>query len=186
MKIRTVPTGAVKNIIFTDKYDGDITSTINTDMDLKQIAEIEPTYNFGSVKEGYLGYRNDSYYYFFYDDEISIYTYSYKNNSTFEDILEEYIETGDLDIFSKRLKNRWQAYDLFEYDEGKATLHVLYSTRGVEINIKENDFKGITFYQNYYFTDYSKSLVKNGIVSFNNNVDLVHKIEMDRREKIVK
>ena len=57
-----------------------------------------------------------------------------------------------------------------------------YCTRGIEIDIKGNDPKGITLYSNYYFTDYTKSLVKNGVVSFDGKTDMVEKKELERRE----
>ena len=62
---------------------------------------------------------------------------------------------------------------------GKA--HILYSTRGVEINIENDNIENTTFYQNYYFTNYIKSLVKDGIVKFK-DVDLVEQVEIERRK----
>ena len=74
------------------------------------------------------------------------------------------------------------AYDSFEYDEETQTAKIMYSTRGVDINIVNNDPKGITFYNNYYLTDYIKGLVKTGVVSFEPDVDLIEKVELERRK----
>ncbi len=180
IRVRTVPTGAAKNIIFTDKYEGEITNKINTDMTLKEISEADPSYVFGSVEDGYLGYRGNDYYFFYYEDEMSFYTYSYEKNSEFELILEQYLENKDLNKFVNALKYSFKAYDSFEYDPDQGNLHILYSTRGVEINIINNDIKNTKFFQNYYFTDFSKDLVKNGIVDFDGDTDLVEKIEKER------
>lgn len=181
IKIRTVPTGGVKNIIFSKDYKENITYKLNLDMTLNEIAEAEKNYDFGSVDKGYLGYRHNEFYLFFYEDEVSAYTYSYKRNTVFEDYLKEYIETKDLDRFVKNLSIDWLAYDSFEYDEETQCAHILYSTRGVEIDIKDNNPKGITLYNNYYLTELTKKYVKNGYISLNPYEDLVEKTEIERR-----
>jgi len=183
VRIRTVPSGAVKNIIFKDKYEGYITQDISTDMDLYEIKDKQPYNDFGSVEKGYLGYRHFDFYLFFYDDEVSVYTYSYKQNTTFEKLLKEYIETKDLDKFATQLKNKWKAYDYFEYNPEINKLYVLYSSRGVEIDIEDNETRGITLYNNYYFTSLTKKYVKNGLVSFNGDVDILEQTEIKRRER---
>lgn len=182
IKLRTVPTGAVKHMIFSDNYEGFITSRLSAQMSLREVVETEPNYDFGSVSDGYIGYRQLNYYIFFYNDEVSLYTYSYKENTTFEELLEQYLETKDLDTFVRGLSKKWMAYDSFEYDKENQTAKILYSTRGVDINITNNDPKGITFYNNYYLTDYIKTLVKTGVVSFEPDVDLIEKVEIERRK----
>lgn len=179
--IKNAPTGAVKNLIFTDDYSEKITTKIHSDMTLKEVIEAEPKYGFGSLKDGYVGYRNRAYYMFFYEDEISIYTYSYKKNTVFEDLLELYLETKDLEMFVKRLSQKFMAYDYLEYDKDTDSARIRYSTRGVDINIKNNDPKGITFYNNYYLTDYVKSLIKTGVVKFEPDKDFVEVVEKERR-----
>ena len=182
IKLRTVLTGGVRNIVFNSKYEGNITPEITTKTNLKEIKEIYPDNAFGSLSEDYLGYRQQDYYVFFYDNEISLYPYSYKNNKTFESILEDYIETRNLEFFVKNLRSRWLAYDYLEYDLENKTADILYSTRGIHIKIDNNNPKGIKLYSNYYFTDYTKSLVKKGIIDFEPNVDLVEKTELERRK----
>ena len=182
IKLRTAPTGAVKHMIFSDNYEGCITSRLSAQMSLREVVETEPNYDFGSVGQGYIGYRQLNYYIFFYNDEVSLYTYSYKKNTTFEDLLEQYLQTKDLATFVRGLSKKWMAYDSFEYDEETQTAKIMYSTRGVDINIVNNDPKGITFYNNYYLTDYIKGLVKTGVVSFEPDVDLIEKVELERRK----
>ncbi len=179
--IKNAPTGAVKNMILTEKYDEKITTKIHSKMTLGEIAEAEPVYGFGSLEKGYLGYRHRAYYMFFYNDEISIYTYSYEKNRTFEELLEMYLESKDLEMFVKRLSKKFMAYDYMEYDKDTQSAKIQYSTRGVDINIKNNDPKGITFYNNYYLTDYVKKLIKTGVVSFEPDKDLVELVEIKRR-----
>lgn len=179
--IKNAPTGAVKNMILTEGYSEKITTKIHSDMSLKEVIEAEPVYGFGSLEEGYIGYRHRAYYLFFYEDEISIYTYSYEKNKDFENILKMYLESKDLEMFVKRLSKKFMAYDYLEYDKDTQSAKIRYSTRGVDINIKNNDPKGITFYSNYYFTDYTKSLVKSGVVSFEPDKDFVEIVEIERR-----
>ena len=179
--VRNAPTGAVKHILFTEDYDEQITSRLTTGMSLEEIVETEPVYDFGSIEDGYIGYRQVAYYLFFYKDEVSVYTYSYKKHTVFEELLEEYLETKDLEKFVKRLSKKFMAYDYLEYDKDTQSAKILYSTRGIDINIKNNDPRGITFYNNYYLTDYTKSLIKTGVVSFEPDKDLIEKVEIERR-----
>ncbi|MBR3613755.1 MAG: hypothetical protein IKL55_01060 [Clostridia bacterium] len=182
LKLRTIPTKGVRNIVISDDYEENITTKINMKTSLEQIKELEPNYAFGSLSEKYLGYRQSDYYLFFYNDEVSLYPYSYKKNDVFEETLKEYLENKNLDSFVKNLSKKWMAYDHLEYDEETQSADILYSTRGVHIKIHNNSPKGITLYENYYFTDYTKSLVKNGIIDFEPDVDLVEKIELERRK----
>ena len=85
IKIRNVPTGAVRNIIFSDEYDGNITTKLRADMSLDEVYNINPDNSFGSVSDGYLGYKEADYYLFFYDDEVSVYSYAYRYNDIFEE-----------------------------------------------------------------------------------------------------
>lgn len=179
--IQNAATGAVKNIIFTKDYNERITSNLSSGMSLEEVVEKEPNYSFGSLEKGYVGYRNNSYYLFFYDDEVSLYTYSYKKNETFEKILRLYLESKDLEMFVERLSKYYMAYDCLEYDKETQTARIKYSTRGVDINIKNNDPKGITFYNNSYLSDYIKSLIKTGVVSFEPDKDFVEITEIERR-----
>lgn len=181
VKLRTVPTGAVRNIIFSDDYNGKITTKIQAGMSLSEINELEPEYDFGGINHGYLGYRQAYYYLFFYENEISAYTYSYKENTQFEKSLKEYIETKNLDNFANELAKKWKSYDYMNYDKENGNLYMLYSARGVEIDIKNNNPAGIKLYTNYYLTDLTKSYVKNGIINFNESTDLIHKVELERR-----
>ena len=91
------------------------------------------------------------------------------------------MKTKDLDTFITRLVNKWKVYDYYEYDPNTKDAYVLFSTRGIEIDIKDNDSKGIKLYSNYYFSDKTKEYVKAGLVTLEKNTDLVDKIEKQRR-----
>lgn len=182
MELRTIPTGGVRNIVYNHNYEGMITTEISAGMSLEKIKEIEPDNTFGGLSEDYLGYREDNFYVFFYDNELSFYPYSYKNNKTFESILKDYIDNKNLESFVNNLRSRYMAYDHLEYDPETNSADILYSTRGIHIKIQNNETNGITLYSNYYFTDYTKKLVKQGIIDFEPGVDLVEKVELERRK----
>lgn len=182
LKLKLAPNKTVQNIVFFEDYEGNILSDINMEMSLDEILELHPDNSSGSLSDGYLGYRNGDLYYFFYKDEVSVYGYSYKKNENFEKLLTAYIEDKDLDKFVEGLKSKLKVYDEFEYDPEIKKLYMTFPTRGIEIDIEDNDPKGITLYSNYYFTDTTKELVKNGIISLNSKIDLVQKYESARRE----
>lgn len=181
IKIRLAPTKTVRNLIFTEKYEGSIANDINHGMSLREIQEIKNTNAFGSLEENYLGYRESDFYFFFYNNETSIYSYSYEYNEKFENLLDEYLAGKDLDNFINSLIQSWKAYDYYEYDPETQSAYVLYSTRGIEIDIKNNDSKGIKLYTNYYFTNKTKDYVKRGLIDVELNTDLVDKVEKERR-----
>ncbi len=183
IKIRLAPTKTVRNLIFSEEYEGDITEKINTKMSLREIQAANNTNAFGSLEENYLGYRDEDFYLFFYNDETSIYSYSYQYNEDFEDLLDEYLASKNLDNFINSLVQSWKAYDYYEYDAETQSAYVLYSTRGIEIDIKNNDSKGIKLYTNYYFTNKTKDYVKRGLIDVDLNTDLVNKVEQERRTK---
>lgn len=183
IKIRLAPTKAVRNIIFSEDYEGRITTEFNSGMSLREIYDINPEIAFGGLSEKYLGYKDGNYYLFFYDDEVSIYTYSYNYNEDFEDSLADYLQNKDLDTFVNRLTGKIEAYDAFEYDKENKNVYILYSNRGIEINIKNNDSKGIKLYTNYRFSDETREYVKEGLIEFDSNTDLLEKVEKERRNK---
>ena len=184
IKIRKLVTDGVRNIVFSDDYEGYITLYIKPGMSLKEILEHHPENTLGSVNKGYLGYRTADFYLFCYEDEFSLYPYSYRSNKTFEEILEKYLDDGDFTSFISNLSTRWMAYDYMEVDLENKNADILYSTRGVHIKIENGDPSKTTFYSNYCFTDYTKHLVKNGILDFEPGVDLVEKTELERRKMI--
>ena len=181
LRLKISPNKSVMNIIFTENYNGSILIDVDRGEDLTQVYEKHSDNTFGSLSDGYLGYRNGDFYYFFYKDEVSIYGYSYSKNEVFEELLEKYLEDKDLGSFVNTLADRTLSYDTFEYDEEIKKATLIFPTRGIEIKIEDNDPKGITLYSNYYFTDTTKKMVKNGLISYSTEY-LVAKYETQRRE----
>lgn len=180
MYIRTSPVGAIRNIVYTGLYDGEITEGVKVGTPLEKIKEMFPENAFGGISEGYLGYITDDLYCFFYPDEVSIYTYKYDENDRFESILKDYISKGDLNDFVQRISATYSVYDSLEYDEELKSASILMSNRGIKIEIRDNDPIGITLYNNYCFTERTRNYVKVGKISYKNE-DLVDLCEKQRR-----
>lgn len=172
----------VINIIFTEKYEEDVFDDVKVGTSLEKIFERFPNITAGGVEEDYILYRTDYIYAFCYEDEISVYGYNYYENPDFEKYVEEYLNDGDLDSFVKKVTKQWINYDIFEYNPDIKTVHIRYPSRGIDINIKENNPKGITLYSNYNFSDKAISLIKNGKISFNGDDDLLVLREEERRK----
>ena len=100
----------VRNIVYRNGYNEKITTSVSIGDSLDSIAEKYPNYAFGSVREGYLGYRTDDIYIFFYEDEVSAYGYSYFSNDQFESYLEEYLSDKDLKKFAYNVRFIWSNY----------------------------------------------------------------------------
>lgn len=184
MRIKLAPNKSVTNIIFTDIYDYPVLTDVKPGMSLSEIYKLHDDNAFGGLDKGYLGYRSSDLYYFFYNDEVSVYSYLYYSNKKFEKALTTYLDTGNLENFVKTLTNQILSYDQETYDVdldiGKA--YINYPTRGYEIDIRDNDPKGITLYSNYYFTDITKELLKNNRISFEPDSDSIELFEIQRRE----
>lgn len=181
IKIRKSLINTVRHIIFTPEYDGAINRNIDMNTSLNKILEKYPQNAFGSIDEGYLGYISD-FYYFFYKDEISIYSYSYSENKQFELLLDRYLETRNLDEFISNIKTNYKVYDYLEYNPEIQKAHILFPNRGIEINIEENDPKGIVLYSNYYLSDKTKKYIREGLITLNSYEDLLNKVEIERRK----
>lgn len=171
--------GIINNIIFTEKYEGQIYNDISVDTKLEKVIEILGENVFGSIREGYIGYRNGEIYTFFYGDKVSAYGYKYKEDKKFDSYLESYISSGNLSRFEKSIRNHWVNYELYEYDETEQNLYMSYPSYGIEINIKNNDSKGIVIYNNCYKSKTIEKYLKEGKITLK-NCDYINIIEQNR------
>ena len=175
--------GKVRNMIFLEGYDGNVFTGVEVGTPLSEIKKLYPNNAFGSIEEGYLGYRTAELYVFFYENEISVYGYSYYEQKNFEDILEEYLNTNDLNRFTERVTKLWTNYDEFEYDSGNKSLYLTYPSIGVIINIQNNNSKGITICNNYYLSDKIKNFIIENKISLDSSIDALYMSERNRINK---
>lgn len=183
LEIKLGGNGSVKNIVYKKGYgDNYITNNISLNTSLQDILSLYPEPVFGGIDKGYLGYRNSRVYAYYYGDEISLHAYGYDSNLEFEDLLEDYIESGDLDTFAEELITTWSGYDYYNYNKEEQSFQVIYPGRGVKIDIKNNDSTGITLYNNYKVGSRTKKYVKNGFISLRSDEDLIDIVESERRK----
>ena len=175
--------GKVRNMIFLEGYEGNVFTGVEVGTPLSEIKKLYPNNAFGSIEEGYLGYRTAELYVFFYENEISVYGYSYYEQKNFEDILEEYLNTNDLNRFTERVTKLWTNYDEFEYDRGNKSLYLTYPSIGVIINIQSNNSKGITICNNYYLSDKIKNIIIENKISLDSSIDALYMSERNRINK---
>lgn len=182
IQLRTTLIKTVRNIVFTRKYDEEIVKGVKVGTSLKEIQKLYPDNIFGGIDKDYLGYMTNNFYFFFYDDEISVYALTYIEDEEFEETLVEYLNDKDLDKFVDSIKSKLRYYDYLEYDPEIKKAHIMFSSRGYEIDIEENDPKGVILYNNYYFTDTTRNLAKEGKITVKEYESSVEKIEKDRRK----
>lgn len=173
---------SVRNIVYSGEYLTEIVSRVEENYSLNKVIEEYGDPAFGSLSDRYVGYRNRDFYIFFYEDEVSVYGYGYGENFKFEKYLREYIVDWDLAKFAKVTRAVWEGYYKYEFNEETEELLLIYPSKGVEINIKGNDHKGITFYSNYYFSDELKEEIRDGWFTLKTDEDLIHKVELERRK----
>jgi len=179
--LKTINSKTVRNIIFTYKYDKDVVEGVKVKTNLKEILNLYPDNVFGSLKDKYLGYYTDDFYYFFYEDEISVYAITYNENDKFEEFLTNYLDDNNLDKFVNSIKSTIRNYDYLEYDPDIKKAHIMFSHKGYEIDIEENNPKGIILYSNYYFTNITRDYAQRGLITLKSKENSVEKIEKERR-----
>lgn len=178
IKIKYLPNDLIYNMIFDKNYKSEIIPGVTSGSSLQDILNKYPDNTMGSIEKGYLGYRNSEYYFFFNGEEASCYGYRYAINTNFEKYVMDYLEDKDLKKFASRLKS-FLSYDKFEFNEEINSLEATYPSRGIEVIIKDNNPLGIKLYSNYYFTEDTKKLVKDGKISFSTK-DLIEQYEITR------
>ena len=172
--------GKTRNIIFYNRYPEELFEGIKVGTPINVIMEKYPDYAFKG--EDYVGYRTKDFYVFCYQDEISIYAYSYTDNSKLQDIIEEYIKTKDLKKFANDAKLNYKNYDYYEFDEEAQNLTLHYPANGIMIDIKNNDPKGIVVYNNFYINEQLKKQVSEGkirIELFKNSIEVEEKARIN-------
>lgn len=174
--------GRLLNVILTTKFPEEIAYQTSVGDSLSDINERFSNLAFGSVEDGVLGYRSRRYYVFFYNDQASVYTYQYEANEYFDQYLKDYCDTGDLQKLYEDFTDGWDSYFEREYDPENGRLKLTFPTRGIDIDITNNDSRGIKIYNNYYLTDTVKELIKSHKITLEGGKDLIYLTEMARRE----
>lgn len=163
--------GKIYNIIFTEKYNGNIINNLFPGIDFQSVeANLgEPT--FKDEKLNVIGYKGEKVYTFFTENEISIYRNSTIDSDDFFELADKFIaENMDLLEFMNELTYLWPDYSEYEYDS--TSLFISYPLKGIEIAINSGDINGILVYNN------NKSTLSK-ISRYLENTNFVGKLQID-------
>lgn len=137
----------VYNIIFTKKYQYEVFPGIKVGMTNEQIKEVLGNETFYEAESNVIGYKNEEFYVFFSDGEISIYRNDNDYDTTeFYKILTDYNNTGDYNTFISKLTELWPDYDAFTKTSDRIMLK--YTLKGIVVNFNSISNNGITIYKN--------------------------------------
>ena len=176
----------VFNIVFTDKYIGNLVNNITTSTSKEEIINIlgEPT--FEDAQTDVIGYKGKDIYVFFNtESQISIYRVE-KNEikSEISDLINKYNDETNNTKLIEEMKEIWNEYD--KYKTTEYSIELRYTFRGLQINSDT-----IKIYSNYVGKIYNdKTLVElmeqNAIPEqvIYINKDLIFITEVDRNKSI--
>lgn len=176
----------VFNIVFTDKYKQSVANNITTATSKEAIIKRLGTPTFEDLQTGVFGYKGNEIYVFFNtENEISIYSIFDTNeqDDKFTELIDSYLNDGDINNFRNKLKNLWTDYNKAETKQENV---LQYALKGFEIydsniNIYSN-FKS-KLYKNFSIDDLKTELLNKDKIQFK-NLDLVFKNELDRNKGV--
>ena len=149
IKVRRIQ-DKIYNIIFTDRYVGDIVEGVSTSTSNSEIISKYGDPTFEDEENGIIGYKTKNFYIFFEEDEISVYrVYSGKINDFFklaDNILVKGYKTKELLNFMNELTYMWKDYETYYYSGSEVFLS--YPHKGIEIKINYDNENGILIYNN--------------------------------------
>lgn len=170
--------GKIYNVVFTQKYNGAIVDDLFPGIDFQSIeAKLgTPSFKNGDV----IGYKNEKFYIFFTETEISVYRNEEINVDDFFALADKFLEDEiDLLDFMNELTYIWPDYS--EYKYAANYMYISYPLKGIEINVNYSDINGILVYNNIRGTlpNIEKYLKNTNFVS-RLKLDLVYEAEKTR------
>lgn len=142
-EIRTIQ-GKVFNIVFTDKYKGQVVSGYKTGTDMETILE---DLGQGYEESGAIGYKTKNFYVWFSHQEISIYPIYRTDYTEFEDLVKEYEQKQDVNDFMYKITDIWKDYTYYESKQNY--VEICYANKGVKFEYSVSNPVGIEIYSNY-------------------------------------
>ena len=136
--------GKLYNIVFTKKYKDPVIKGYKVGDNLEKIeAEFGTSYKDSMI----LGYKTKDFFVYFSEDEISVYPNYQYDYEEFENLIEEYESTKDINSLMYKLTDIWPDYDYYDYDTNY--FDIWYTLKGVRISYNKQNPKGIEIYENY-------------------------------------
>ena len=171
------------NIVFNKKYNKKIVNDLTTSSTQEQIiAKLgEPQFKVGNL----IGYKSNSMYIFFYNNQVSIYRNEEFDTEKIAQLIKTYNQDNNIVDFYNKVKEIWNDYD--KYINSKDGILLQYTLKGLSLEFNSSSRNGIIIYNNYKgkvcgdltINDYSQDSE-----SFKNihieNEDLVFKAEVER------
>lgn len=172
----------VYNVVFDNKYKDNVINGIKVGTSLERVSEIlgEPTFE----KDSIYGYKNDEFYVFFSQNEISIYRNEIYNTEDFTELLVKYLDNEiNLKSFMNELTYLWENYSKYEYNSNY--LLIEYPLQGVRINMSNSEDKlGIEIYDNFQLNEIIEFFIKEKRITSKVDKNLYSIVESDRIHKI--
>lgn len=181
IKVRVV-SNKVFNIIFDSNYKSAIVNNITVGTSLDKIKTELGTPTYEDSSNNVIGYKNSDIYIFFTEEEISVYRVDNTYNSKFYELLEKFVN-GELDFqsFINELTSMWTDYDAYANTDNYYNL--VYTLKGVNIQVTTENKDGIHIYSNYLGLKKNEDIQKfidSGKVYIDTNTNLVFDNEVKR------
>ena len=182
IKTRTID-GKVYNIIFTNKYKGNVINGLFPGVDLTNVKLKLGTPQFEDDELNVIGYKGKQIYVFFTENEISIYRISNTESEEFFELADKLLNE-DLDLldFMNELTYLWPDYSDYDYNE--TSVFLSYPLKGIDVKIGYENTNAIILYNNITsnFANINKYLQNAEFIS-NLKIDNVFNAEKRRVEK---
>lgn len=146
LKVRTIK-DEIYNIVFTNNYKDNVINNLFPGIDLTAVKRTLGTPSFESEDLNVIGYKNQSLYVFFSENEISVYRNLDTDIDDFLELSNKLInEELDLLDFMNELTDMWPDYS--EYSYSSDYMFIAYPLKGIEIKLNYDDISGILVYNN--------------------------------------
>lgn len=140
----------IYNIVFTKDYRSPVIENIST---LTKMEDVEKNLGIPTFKNeefNIIGYKSNSIYIFFSEDEISVYPvekYNEEDSKKFGKIFSELNKTGDIETFLNKLTDLYPDYE--SYYNINDFIKISYPLKGFEVTLGASNNNGITIYKNF-------------------------------------
>ena len=136
--------GKVFNIVFTNKYNQKVVGGYKPGDNLEKIEEdLGECYK----ESGIIGYKTNSFYVWFSQDEISIYPIYKTDYTKFEELVKEYAKNPDANDFMYKVTDIWNDYS--SYISNQNYVEICFANKGVKFQYSVAKPIGVEIYGNY-------------------------------------
>lgn len=137
--------GKVFNMIFTDKYTENVYGEIKVNTSNNEIVKYlgKPDFEANNV----IGYKNDKFYIFFSENQISIYPIVKYDTEMIMSVVDKYKNSVEYNEYFNEIKKIWNDYDINEFSQNEMLLQ--YTLKGIDFQYNSSSERGVVIYNNY-------------------------------------